>query len=699
MTEARSTAPSDLVLAIALGVVTLLVYGQVFGHEFIAFDDGTYLKENPHIRDGLTLRGIAWAFETGGYASNWHPLTWISHMLDVSVFGLQPGWHHLSNVLYHVANTILLFVFLRRVGTAAWGAAFVAALFALHPTHVESVAWASERKDTLSTMFWLLTMLAYARYTRAPSTKGYVKVAVLLTLGLMAKPMLVTLPFVLLLLDYWPLRRAGKSPSQLFTEKLPLIAIAVVSMIITVIAQDKGGAVKSLERFGFGTRVMNSIVSYGEYLWKTVAPVDLAFFYPYPPTIPIWQVGLALAVIATLLALGWWARTKCPAILIGTLWYLGTLVPVIGIVQVGNQPLADRYTYVPLIGIFVAIAWAGQTWLTQPGARRIGGALAAIAVLACGALTWVQVGRWQDSETLFTHTLDVTEGNFLAHNNLGQVYFTEQRYPEAVAQFEAALPFTPKDHLGSAYHNLGSMLELTNDLDRAENYLEKAFDFPLRSKSATLMTLGKVLAKQNRHEDAIERYRQAIKLDRDNTAAHHRLAQSLSTLGRHEEAIREVQRAVELEPKNIDLRIDAAKILIAARRIDDAVKSLRQSDQAIPNNPTLLNELGSTLMQASKPADAVPVFRRAVEAGPNQAGIRCNLGKALIMSGDVAAGVAELDKTLQAKNPAVRKFAIQTLQGAARQHAVAVEALRRAANSGDAQLAQLAKQALRAIGR
>lgn len=676
---------------VALALLTIAIYAQVFGHEFIAFDDGTYIKNNEHVEAGLTIESIGWAFTSGGYASNWHPVTWISHMLDATVFGLHSGWHHISNVIYHVANTLLLFVFLRRVNTQVWGAAFVAAIFALHPTHVESVAWASERKDTLSTMFWLLTMLAYERYVREPSGKRYAWVAGLLAIGLMAKPMLVTLPFVLLLLDYWPLRRKGKAPGELFTEKLPLIGIAIISMIVTVVAQDKGGAVKSLDRFSFGTRVQNSLVSYGEYLWNTVAPFDLAFFYPYPPEIELWKVGASLAVIAGLLALGWRYRTSCPAILVGVLWYLGTLVPVIGIVQVGNQPLADRYTYVPLIGIYFAAAWAVQQLVRDASKQKLFAWAGGAAVLACCWLTFVQIGRWKDSETLFLHTLAVTERNYLAHNNLGQVYFEQGRYDEAIEHFEAALPFTPEDHLGSAHHNLGSLLELANRFEPALEHLNEALKHPVTNKANTIMTIGKVLAKQGKHEEALEKYREALNQDRNYAAIHHRRAQSLSALERHDEAIQAIDRALGL--RNDPIYHDEAA-MIHARSFDyeTAVRHARAAYELAPNIHRV-SVLGSLLLQIDKAPEAMNLFRGVLRSNPNQHGIRAKLGSALLQSGNIADGVAEFERALRSRNAQLRRAVMQDL-ARARHHSEVSTALRKLAQSKDREIAQLARRAL-----
>ena len=359
---------NELFIAFGLVAVTLTVYAQVMSHQFIILDDNRYIRENPIVNQGLTLTGIAWAFTTF-HAANWHPLTWLSHMLDSQIFGLNAGGHLLINALIHASNTLLLFLFLRRVTGAQWRSAVVAALFALHPLHVESVAWAAERKDTLSTFFGLLTLVAYARYVETTSWKRYALVAVALALGLMAKPMLVTWPFVLLLLDYWPLRRFQwqrgtgtegfiRALVPLIREKLPLFCLVVASMAITFIAQSHGGAVSTLANVPVSLRLSNAIVSYAKYLFLTVWPSDLAAYYPLPRTgAPVWQLACAIVLLAVITALALCQARERPYLLMGWLWFVGTLVPVIGLVQVGSAAMADRYYYVPSIGLFVAFVF------------------------------------------------------------------------------------------------------------------------------------------------------------------------------------------------------------------------------------------------------------------------------------------------------------------------------------------------------
>jgi hypothetical protein len=393
----------SLCIYLTLALATLAVFWQVLGHDFVNYDDPDYVYRNPNVQSGITLSSIKWAFTTG-HAANWHPLTWLSHMLDWQLFGDNPGWHHLTNLFLHIANTLLLFAVLKRMTNALWRSAFVAAAFALHPLHVESVAWVAERKDVLSTLFWMLTIAAYLRYLERPGTGRYLLTLLIFALGLMAKPMLVTLPFVLLLLDYWPLGRFQfgqivKSVGQqsrkslnafshwklsrhLLLEKVPLFALSAISSIVTFLVQRTAGAVTSVETLPLKLRIANTFVSYLTYIQKMVWPSRLAMFYPYPDkTDLIWQT-VVFALLLLIISLGViWLMRRRRYLLTGWLWYLGTLVPVIGLVQVGDQALADRYTYVPLTGLFIIIAWGVPDLIAKWRFRKHALAASAIAVL------------------------------------------------------------------------------------------------------------------------------------------------------------------------------------------------------------------------------------------------------------------------------------------------------------------------------
>lgn len=442
---------------IALGLFALVaaVYANVGGLGFVNFDDPRYVTQNAHVRAGLTREGVAWAFTTMSVA-NWHPLTWLSHMVDVQLFGLDPGWHHWVSVLLHCCNAVLLFAALKAATGATWRSAVVAALFGVHPLHVESVAWISERKDMLSTLFWLAGTLAYVRYARQPGAGRFLPVAGAMALGLLAKPMVMTLPLVLLLLDVWPLGRvpAGAplvaSFRPLVREKLPLFALSATSAAFTFVAQRRGGAVNSLDVLSVGTRIENAVVSYASYLAKAFWPVNLAAVYPHPGLGPggisPWKVAGAVLLLAGITGVAVWQRKRRPYLLIGWLWYVVTLVPVIGFVQIGLQGMADRYTYVPLVGIFIGLTWLAADLAGEGRARRALAISAAIAALVlCAGLARRQVGTWRDSFTLFEHALAVTEDNGMAWRNLGTAYVDAHQYPVAIAALRESLRLLPYD--------------------------------------------------------------------------------------------------------------------------------------------------------------------------------------------------------------------------------------------------------------
>jgi len=439
-----------VVVCAVLAIATFTVYGQIARHDFIVFDDNEYIYENPHITTGLTPANIQWAF-TAYYSNNWHPVTWISHMLDCQLFGLQPGAHHLMGAFLHVLNALLVFLLLRRMTGALWRSAFVAAAFALDPMHVESVAWGSERKDVLSTLFGLGTIWAYVSYAQRPALPRYVVVIGLFALGIMAKPMLVTLPFVLLLLDWWPLGRFSGAPAsvlrppkrtlaQLVTEKLPMLAIVVASSILTLIAQAKGGVVRSLKELSPAMRVANALVSYLRYAFKLLVPYQQAFYYPYPKALPIAAAAGATLLLAVITWYVWRKRRGQPWALVGWLWFAGTLVPVIGLVQVATQSIADRYSYIPSIGLFIVVAWGidelSRRW---PQRGMLLGAASGVLLVSFAAKAHAQTAYWKDSVTLFEHDARIIRDNVLAWRNLGVAYFKLERYDDSVASLQKVL--------------------------------------------------------------------------------------------------------------------------------------------------------------------------------------------------------------------------------------------------------------------
>ncbi len=431
-----------LLLGAALALLTLAAYLPMLHNGFVNLDDGFYVTGNPHVREGITRASVAWAL-TANVANNWHPLTLLSHQLDVHLFGLDPAGHHATSLLLHLANTLLLFAVLRGMTGALWRSAAVAALFAVHPAHVESVAWVAERKDVLSALFWILAMAAWTGYARRPSLSRYLLAALMMILGLMAKPMVVTLPFALLLLDVWPLERLGLGWKRLIAEKLPLLALSAAASLVTLRYQRTSLA--PLDLVPWSLRLANAAVSYAAYLGKLLLPRNLAVFYPIPLSIPPWEVAGAAALLAALTALAVWKARQAPWLLAGWLWFLGTLVPVIGLVQVGRQGMADRYTYIPSIGLFVTIVW-GIAWGIAALARErrmilVTAAVAAILALAMG--TWIQVGYWRDSVALYRHTLAVTRGNYVAHLGLAKALVVKRDWEGAAEQYRAALALRP----------------------------------------------------------------------------------------------------------------------------------------------------------------------------------------------------------------------------------------------------------------
>jgi Tfp pilus assembly protein PilF len=457
-----------LLIYAALVVVTIAAFEPARLNGFIGFDDDVYVTENTHVLAGITLKSVLWAFTTP-YASNWHPLTWLSHMLDCELFGLNPLGHHLTNLLFHIANTLLLFWVLKRMTGAIWQSAFVAAAFALHPQHVESVAWVAERKDLLSGFFWMLTIAAYIRYAERPCVGGYLLVVLAFCLGLMAKPMVVTLPFVLLLLDYWPLERfQWKKLCLLVCEKIPLFLLAAVSSLITFVVQQRTGAMVQAENLPSYVRVANALVSYISYITKMIYPTGLAVFYPHPlRSPPLWQPLICLFIMLIVsIAVIYLARRY---LLVGWLWYLGTLVPVIGLVQVGGQAMADRYTYIPLIGIFMMVAWGLPELLSKWRYRRFVFSAASVLVFAILLLcTRRQIRLWQNDFTLFSHAIAVTENNATMHNNLGVAFQAQGKFDEAIAHYRQALKIYPD--YANAHNNLALALQSEGRIDEAINH-------------------------------------------------------------------------------------------------------------------------------------------------------------------------------------------------------------------------------------
>jgi protein O-mannosyl-transferase len=545
-------------VAAGLAAATLAVYAQVIGHQFIGFDDQAYIQNNPMVRAGLTWKGIVWALTTF-YDSNWHPLAWIAHMVDVEMFGLDAGRHLLVNALIHVANSVLLFLFLKRVTAERWPSAVVAALFALHPLHVESVAWAIERKDTLSTFFGLITLLAYARYADAPSPSRYALVALWLALGLMAKPMLVTWPFVLLLLDYWPLRRVEWRPAEgmkrfakawlpLVREKVPLMGLVAASMVLTWMAQRNVGSGQMIFDAPLALRIPNAVVSYSQYIFSTFWPANLGIYYPFAPTAPAMPrlaVAIVLLAIITVVAVRN-AKTR-PSLIVGWLWYVGTFLPVIGLVPIGiGQAMADRYYYVPSIGLFVALVFgvAELARMWRIGRRPIV-AVTAVTLVFLAFATAVQVSRWRDTDTLFEHTLSVTTDNLVVEYNYGYDLMQRGQYGRAVPHFAEALRLEPRFFAALVY--MGLSLEKEGKPQDAMAFYDRAV--AVDPNNADVRTnLGLLLAREGRFSEAAAQLNEVLRLTPNSAEAHSNLGGVLLMAGQPEQSIPHLRTALRLKP-------------------------------------------------------------------------------------------------------------------------------------------------------
>jgi len=581
-------------------------YGRLLSADFVAFDDGEYVTHNRHVPNGITWENVQWAFTTG-YTGTWQPLVLLSHMLDVEFFGLWPGGHHLTNVVFHLANTLLLFVVLTRMTGDRGPSLFVAAVFALHPVHVESVAWISERKDVLSTFFWLTTMIAYQRYVRSIRFRAYVLVSISFALGLMAKPMLVTLPCVLLLLDYWPLRRIGtaahpfswRKVSLLFAEKLPWMAMAAASSVATIVTQRGAESVISVENLPIALRLSNAFVSYMRYIGKAVWPSDLAVFYPFPHEgIPVLHVVSAVGVLlcASIAALYFFRRT--PYFTVGWFWYVGTLVPVVGFVQVGSQAMADRYTYIPLIGLSMIPAW-GVPALLACWSRNDSGAIvqkqyrlvfaAACALCTIWAwLTFVQAGTWRDSVHLFRHAANVTENNRMALANTGMALNGEGRYQEAIPYLERALRIRPDDE-------------------------------------ATILDLALANEKVGHYQNAIALYRKALESNPGDASILNNLGLCLLSVGQAAEALPVLKEALQGRPDFEATLANYGVALIQVGQVQEALLHLNTAARKFPANVDLRVNLGIAYASTGDAASAIREFEAAVQLDPENAQARMNL--------------------------------------------------------------------------
>jgi tetratricopeptide (TPR) repeat protein len=660
-------------------VVTLLVFEQVRNHEFVNLDDPLYVTENHHVKAGLSPKSFIHAF-TDTQAGYWIPLTWLSLMLDFEFYGLEAGGYHLTNLLFHIANALLLFLLLKRMTGQLWQSAFVAALFAIHPLRVESVAWVTERKDVLSTLFWLLTMWTYCHYIERPAIHRYLLVILTFALGLMAKPMVVTLPFALLLLDFWPLQRlhitnsdstaglqtslsslpAGQSHQiqSLILEKIPLFALAAISSIITFLTQRSLEAVKSIEEFPLSVRFANAVVSYVKYIGKMIWPKNLAVFYPHAgSSLPLWQTAGAALILVFISFVVVRAARNHPYLVMGWLWYLGTLVPVIGLAQAGEQAMADRFTYIPLIGLFIMFAWGVPEWLAPYRHKRFLLSVSSLVVLsALMILSRSQVQHWRSSVTIYEQALAVTDNNYLAYNNLGVTLQMQGHLEEAIGHYTKAL--TIKPDYPAALANLGDSYLAQGKVEKAITHLSKALrldpDYVVAHNTLGLAlreqgeyaeamvsfsralaiapeyvpahnNMGVVLVKQGKLDEAVSHYSKALEINPDYARAHNNMGDALARMGKLDEAVGHLYQALQLEPDLVDAHVNLGTVFFRQARFQEAISHYRRVLQLKPNSPEVHNNLGVALAHQGKFEEAISHFTRALQLKPDYVEAQRNL--------------------------------------------------------------------------
>ena len=688
-------------VCLGLASCTLLTYWPVTGYQFTGYDDPDYVTANPYVQAGLSAKSLAWVWHSE-VARNWHPVTMLSHMLDCQLHGLNPGWHHFTNLLLHVANTLLLLLLLQRLTGALGRSALVAALFAWHPLHVESVAWVAERKDVLSTFFFLLTLVAYARYAgargqnpkhqppgsrEAPSSKLRAQLAIghwqgamwyslsllLFALGLMSKPMLVTLPFVLLLLDYWPLGRwrlaapaqasaarlapgKGKARSRpaspvqcsmfvpLLLEKLPFLGLAAASSIVTFLVQQQGGAVRSMSMLPLAARVDNALVSYVRYLGKMVWPEHLAALYLWPPGWAPWQVVLATAFLVGVTGAVLWQARRRPYLPVGWFWYVGTLVPVIGLVQVGMQTMADRYTYIPLIGIFIILAWGAwelaQRW---PGGQAVAALASLLVVGLCAVLTRAQLAYWKDGETLLKRMVSATRGNYMAHYNLGNLYDRQGHPAAAIREYQAALRIEP--NYADAENNLGGVLLRQHRFGEAIAHYRAAVR--INTDFLNCVNLANALADAGRLPEAETAYQQALQLNPRFAQAHVNFGMALQARGKAADAMTQFQAALELDAENEPAHYNLANILAEAGKLPEAIAHYQAAERLNPKRAESFNGLGICYAMQGKMAEAEAQFRESLRLNPQNPGAESNLGNALGAENRLAEAIPHYQHALE----------------------------------------------------
>ncbi len=641
----QSRIQTFLILS-GLALLTLAIYGQVFHHEFVDIDDMCYLTEKPIVQAGLTLKGILWSFKNLDNGE-WQPLTWISWMTDCQIFGMHSGWHHLMNVFYHLANVILLFFLMRAITDSVPKAIFATLLFALHPLRVESVAWAAERKDTLSGLFWLAALLSYVSYVKKDRRFFMALTAVFFVMGSMAKPMVISLPFILMLLDYWPLERA-QSFRQLVLEKTPLWIIAAANAALACAAKMAREGLTSRELFPVGIRLENAVVSYVRYLEKTFVPIRLAVFYPYPknghPVLLVVTATIILILITTIV-IG--SRKERPHLLVGWFWYLITLLPVIGIVQVGAQSMADRFTYIPHMGLFLALTWEIFTWFSAPRFKNLktgGIVLASIVFATLALLSWKQTGYWRSSLTLNEHALQVTRDNYFAHASLGLYYERKGDLQKSAYHYGQSIAINPRD--ANVLNNLGNMLLRMGRFEEAEA-IYSVIEQTSEKDPQALVNLGIVFSEKKEWGRAEDYFKRALEKDPSRIKAILGLANIEITRGNYNLAKNYLDKALLIAPEDEEVNYMAGNLEIGRKNYAAARSYYEKTLKINPLHFKAAYNLGNILFLNRQYQEALSFYQRAVTGNPNFSLAYLQAGKTYSQMGDIEKATAYYQETLR----------------------------------------------------
>jgi Tfp pilus assembly protein PilF len=656
-----------LFICLTLIVASLIAYEPMRHNDFVDYDDEVYVTRNTQVLKGLTKEGCAWAF-TEAVTAHWHPLTWLSHMLDIELFGANPFWHHLIGLLFHITNTLLLFWIFNKMSKAPWQSFFVAAFFALHPLHVESVAWVSERKDVLSGFFWMLTIAAYIKYAANPNIQRYVLVVLSFMLGLMAKPMLVTLPLVLLLLDYWPLERfkweqenKAALSGRLIVEKVPLLLLSAISAVITFVAAQHGGAMMRGENYSLMTRVSNASVAYIYYIAKLFCPTKLAVLYPHQgDNLPLWQLIVASLTLIFITTVVFCLALRKRFLLVGWLWYLGTLIPVIGLVQVGSQAVADRYTYLPSIGIFIMLAWGVAELFAHWKYKKILISFTtSMLMIALIIATRTQVSYWKNTLTLYEHTLEITKNNYVIHNNYGCYLRNQGVLDAAIENFNKALQIKP-DYV-AALNNLGMTLRTQGKIDQAVIQWQKALDLQPYHPNVNA-NLGFALAMQGRYEQAIEHFNIALKVKPDLPGVNYMLADIYYQWGNHELATKNLEQAVRIKPDDVAAINNLGFFYATQGRSDEAMKMWNKALAIEPNSWYTHFNIGFALAQKDQHDLAIEHYNFALQLEPDRSEVLIKLASSYLAKGNLDQAIKITEEALNLAINAGNKARVNQIQ-------------------------------------